>query len=79
MLVVVEETEEEVEEIKPAIETEQVWFQFAPCTEPVNEDDPTETTQGDAVSTESYCSDRVSIYNLMVSHKLRIRYKLRDD
>ena len=76
----VEEVTEEIEEIKEALETEQVWFQFAPCTEPVIADS-TETNEQESatVSTESVCSDRVSIYNLMVSHKLRIRYKLRDD
>ena len=42
-------------------------------------DETKEATQEGAVTTEAYCSDRVSIYNLMVSHKLRIRYKLRDD
>ena len=34
---------------------------------------------GEAVVTLSKCSDRLAIYQLMVDHKLRIRYKKKDD
>lgn len=75
--------EEAAEEIKKPINTELVWFQFAPCSEPETTETTTSTetkeTEKKVAAPEQFCSDRVDIYHYFVNHPLKLRYMLKDD